>query len=389
MPTDPRPDDPALNDEAAGWVGAYVHVPFCRRVCPYCDFTVVSGKDHLMARYVDALVAEIGRCEPFERPLDAIAVGGGTPSRLGPDGLGRVVGALRDRCGLAGDAEVSLEANPEDWSPGDAEALVGAGFTRVSLGVQSFDPAVLADLGRVHTPDQADAAVAAARAVGFRTVSLDLIYGSPADTPESWRGSVRRALASGIEHLSAYALTVERGTALARAVAAGAPAPDEDRQADAYEEAVAAASAAGLIRYETSNFAAPGHACRYNLLTWAQGEYLAFGCAAHGHRAGVRTRAIARLDRYLEAVEAGRSAVRGTERLAPWGRELERLMLGLRRAAGVAAGRAGRALVESEDGARLREAGVLVARGDRLHVAHPLLGDEVARAALALAPREC
>jgi oxygen-independent coproporphyrinogen-3 oxidase len=295
-----------------------------------------------------------------------------------------VVAALRYRCGLAASAEVSIEANPEDWSERYAGELVEAGFTRVSLGVQSFDQAVLDDLGRVHSPQQAERAVAAARCGGFRSVSVDLIYGSPAESASSWRATLRRALDSGIDHLSAYALTVERGTALSRAVAAGSPAPDPDLQADAYEEVAAAAAAAGLVRYETSNFATPGHACRYNLLTWAQGEYLAFGSAAHGHRAGTRSRSVARLDRYLEAVEEGRSAVVGTERLGGWGREQERLLLGLRRAAGVSAGTAGLALVASDEGARLIRAGVLAVDGERLRVAAPLLGDEVSRAVLAL-----
>jgi oxygen-independent coproporphyrinogen-3 oxidase len=389
MPTERRPDDPELNDEAAGWLGAYVHVPFCHRVCPYCDFSVVAGKDQLIDRYGDALITEIERCEPFDRPLDAVAVGGGTPSRLAAGPLRRVVDAVRDRCGLSSSAEVSLEANPEDWSPRYAEEMASAGFTRVSLGVQSFDAAVLGYLGRAHDPACGEGAVAAARDAGLASVSLDLIYGSPVETPESWRASLRRAVALGIDHLSTYALTVERGTALSRAVAGGAPAPDPDRQADAYEEALAVTGEAGLVRYETSNFAAPGHASRYNLLTWAQGEYLAFGCAAHGHRGGERTRSVARVERYLEAIESGHSAVRGTERLGRWGREQERVMLGLRRAAGVKAGCAGTALAGSDEGRRLIDAGVLALDGDRLRVVAPLLGDEVSRAVLALAPRDC
>ncbi|HSG79831.1 MAG TPA: radical SAM family heme chaperone HemW, partial [Acidimicrobiia bacterium] len=310
-----RPDDPGLADAAAGLVGAYLHIPFCRRVCPYCDFAVVAGAEDRMGRYVDALVAEIGGLEPFARPLDAVFVGGGTPTRLPADLHGRVLGALRERFGVSTDVEVSLEANPEDWSPELAEGLVRAGFTRVSFGAQSFDPSVLAALGRMHAPADSTRAITEARTAGFASISVDLIFGTPGETLDSWCASVERALDPGIDHLSMYALTVELGTPLSRAVRAGAPAPDPDLQADMWEAADELAATAGFVRYETSNVARPGHPCRYNLLTWAQGEYAAAGLGAHGHREGVRTRNVRRLDRYLETVEAGRSPVQGSERI--------------------------------------------------------------------------
>jgi oxygen-independent coproporphyrinogen-3 oxidase len=238
-----------------------------------------------------------------------VFVGGGTPTSVEPEELGRIIEALAGRFGLAAGAEVSVEANPEDLTTEVAGRLADAGFNRVSLGVQSFDGAVLRALGRRHTPEQADAALAAARSV-FRSVNADLIFGTVGGR------SVAGVRATGSITLL-YALTMARGTALSRAVAAGAPAPDPDVQADAYLLAEAAAEAAGLVRYETSNYARPGHACIYNLITWAQGEYVAFGNGAHRHRGGERSWNVRRVDRYEERVLAGESAVSGRERLGP------------------------------------------------------------------------
>lgn len=381
------PDSARLADTAGDWVAAYVHIPFCARLCPYCDFAVVAGRDASVPRYVAALRKEIGG-EPGWKPLDAIYVGGGTPSRLSAVLLGSIVDDLSKQFGLTDQAEVSLEANPEDWNGAVADGLLDVGFERVSFGVQSFDPAVLESLGRVHTPDQAVTAVGVARAAGFRSVNIDLIFGTPGETEASWRASLDRALALEPDHLSLYALTVERGTELSRAVAAGAAAPDPDVQADAYEAADTACRAAGLIQYETSNWARPDHGCVYNLITWAQGEYLAFGAGAHGHRNGVRRRNVRRLDAYLDRVEGGLSPRQGAEALDPWKREQERLMLGLRRTVGVVPGASGNALLDSPAGRRLIEASVLGTVGGRMVVLRPLLGDEVGRSVLALQPGE-
>ena len=388
-PAPARPDDPALADAAASRFGAYVHIPFCRRVCPYCDFAVVAGGNALLDRYAAAVEAEIAAAAPFPRPLDAVFVGGGTPSRLDPDILGRVLRALADRFGLTAGAEVSLEANPEDWSPRLAARLVAAGLNRVSLGAQSFDAGVLAALGRRHRPGEAGAAVAAALDAGFAAVNLDLIFGTPGESAASWRASVESALATGAGHLSVYALTVEHGTPLSRAVAAGAPAPDPDRQAEQWEEAAGLAATAGLVRYETSNFARSGQACLYNLITWAQGCYEGFGAGAHRHREGRRSWNVRRVERYVERLEAGGSPISGEEALGCWEREQERLVLGLRRAAGAAPGEAGRRLLASPSGRRLVAAGALEEAAGRLRVARPLLGDEVSRAVLALEAGDC
>jgi len=377
-----RPDDPALADAAAASTAAYVHIPFCARLCPYCDFNVVAGRDDLIERYAAALVAEI-EMEPTLRPLEAVYVGGGTPSRVPPELLAGVLGALDRRFGIAAGAEVSLEANPEDWSPALEAGLRRAGFTRVSFGVQSFDDRTLQALGRLHSPAEAETAVRSARDAGF-SVNIDLIFGTPGESQADWIAGIDRAVSLHPDHLSAYALTVERGTALSRAIAAGAPAPDEDLQADEYLALKHAASAAGLVRYEISNYAKPGHTCVYNMVTWAQGEYLAFGAGAHGHRDGRRGRNVRRIDAYLQRVEAGTKPLQGVERLDAFGREQERLMLGLRRAAGVEAGDGGPRLLDSAWGRRLEQAGVIGVEGSRIRVLRPLLTDEVSRAVLAL-----
>jgi oxygen-independent coproporphyrinogen-3 oxidase len=215
------------------------------------------------------------------------------------------------------------------------------------------------------------------------------MFGSPVETDDSWQSSVQRALGLGVDHLSTYALTVERGTPLSRAVALGAPAPDEDVQAGRWEEAAALAAASGLVRYETSNHARPGHAVAYNLITWGQGEYVAFGNAAHSHRSGRRSWNVRRVDRYVERIESGSSAESDSEQLGGWDRELERVMLGLRRSAGVTAGVAGEALVASQEGAALLDAGVLEVADGRLRIVRPMLLDEVSRRLLALEPVDC
>lgn len=385
---DTRPDDPGLADDAAGLRSAYVHLPFCHRVCPYCDFAVVEGRLDTVDRYVGAVCAEIAEHLPWE-PLDAVFVGGGTPSAVPPAALGRILSALDDRFGLAAGAEVTLEANPEDWSEPLSEAIRGAGYTRVSFGAQSFDPVVLTALGRRHRPEQIDEAVAVARETGFESISLDLIFGTPGETGASWRSTIDRAVATGADHVSAYSLTVEPGTAMWKDVRAGAPAPDADDQADKWELASEVLAAAGFVRYEVSNHARPGHHCRYNLSVWGQGSYVGFGLGAHGHFRGRRTANLRRLDTYIDRVERGLGPVQSTDLIEGWAAELERLMLGLRRSCGVRLGDGGAALLAGEEGARLRDAGVVDVVDDRLVVTRPLLTDEVIRTVLALIPGEC
>lgn len=372
---------PERADAFASATAAYVHIPFCSAVCPYCDFAVVAGQDHLARRYVDAVLAEITASSPW-RPLDGVYFGGGTPSHVDPGLLAEILDALSSRHGLASDAEVTLEANPEDFGRDRAGSLVRLGFNRVSFGAQSFDGSVLASLGRRHGPSEITGAVMAARDAGFGSISVDLIYGTPGESDESWTATLDRAVSLDTDHVSCYALTVEMGTPLGREVREGAPAPDPDAQADRYTTAGTTLGAAGLHHYEVSNWARPGHECRYNMTVWAQGEYLAFGNGAHGFRDGVRFHNHRRLEAYIDRVESGRSPRAGQETVEGWDAELDRVFVGLRRTAGVAQGPATRALLESPEGGRLIDAGVISADAERLFVTRPLFTDAVLRSVL-------
>ncbi len=376
---------PDETDALSRAAAAYVHVPFCAQVCPYCDFAVVAGRDDLAGQYSRALCSEVALTPPW-RPLEAVYFGGGTPSRLRPGLLGDVLQAVALRHGLVDGAEVSLEANPEDFTSNHAAALHTLGFNRVSFGAQSFDAKVLEALGRQHSPGDIEASVTAAREAGFENVSLDLIFGTPEESEGSWEETLGRALALNPEHVSCYALTVELGTPLSRAVREGAPAPDPDVQADRYLTADRLLTAAGYERYEVSNWAKPGYECRYNLVVWAQGEYLAYGNGAHGYQEGRRFRNIRRLDAYLARIEAGTLPRAGLEPVTGWEGELDRLFVGLRRTVGVASGPGTEVFLASEEGRRLVESGVVTEEGSRLVVVNPLLTDAVLRTVLSLQP---
>jgi putative oxygen-independent coproporphyrinogen III oxidase len=373
-------------EEADGYqdtAAAYVHIPFCSAICPYCDFAVVAGRNDLANRYVDAVVTEIGRSEAWQ-PLQAVYFGGGTPSQVDPALLDRIVDALEAKHGIADEVELSLEANPEDFTANVAVRLKEIGFNRISFGAQSFDDRVLVALGRRHVGSRVARSVHAAREVGFENVSIDLIYGTPVESDTSWAGTLEEAIALEPDHISAYALTVEPGTELGRSVRGGAPAPDPDSQADRYWAADRIFGVAGLSRYEVSNWSKPGSECRYNLTVWAQGEYEAYGNGAHGHRRGRRFRNYRRLDSYLEAVESGRAAVIGSEPLFGWEKEIDRMFVGLRRRVGVAAGPGVDAFTRSLSAAHLLDLGIARLIEDRLVVTDPLLTDEVHRVVLGL-----
>ena len=374
---------PAEADGFAQSAAAYVHIPFCSAICPYCDFAVVAGQDHMAERYIAAVCADISSAEPW-RPLEAVYFGGGTPSQVAPELLGRVLEALAQRHGIADGAEISLEANPEDFSIEKARAIRQLGFNRVSFGAQSFDDEVLVALGRRHVASQIEASVDAARRAGFESLSVDLIYGTPEESEFSWEESLERAVVMEPDHMSCYALTVESGTPLGRSVRAGAASPDPDVQADRYEKADRTLASAGLERYEVSNWARPGHECRYNLTVWAQGEFEAYGNGAHGFRNGRRFRNHRRLDAYISKIEAGESPRSGQDNIADWDAELDRLFVGLRRSVGVAMGPGTETFLATDEGRTLAGAGVIAESGGRLLVARPLLTDAVHRSVLAL-----
>jgi oxygen-independent coproporphyrinogen-3 oxidase len=309
--------------------GVYVHIPFCATRCDYCDFATWTDRAHLVDAYVDACVDDLARragCGDV-RPATSVFFGGGTPSLIPAPGLVRILAAI----GRADGAEVTVECNPDSVQPDQLEQYVAAGVTRISLGVQSMVPPVLAALGRTHDPANVERAVRMARAAGIRSLNLDLIYGTPGESMDDWRRSLEGALALEPDHVSAYALTVEPATPLGRAVAAGdRRAPDDDDQADKYVVADEAMRAAGLEWYEISNWARPGAECRHNLLYWDQGDYLAVGAAAHGHTAGRRWWNVRTPERYIDAIAANHLPEAGAEQLDPTARSEEGFLLALR-----------------------------------------------------------
>jgi oxygen-independent coproporphyrinogen-3 oxidase len=315
--------------------GVYVHVPFCAARCDYCDFATWTDRAHLVDRYVDACVADLDRwARGGHPPATSVFFGGGTPSLLPASQLTRILDAI-DR---APGAEVTVECNPDSVDADKLRAYRDAGVDRLSLGVQSMSAKVLRSLGRTHDLANVELAVRQARGAGFERINLDLIYGTPGESAHDWRRSLDGALALGVSHISAYALTVEPGTAFGRRVADGSAAgPDDDVQADDYLIADDVLGAAGLEWYEISNWARRGDECRHNLLYWAQGEYLAIGCAAHGHIAGRRWWNVRTPERYIDAIARGESPEAGAETLDPDSRREEALTLALRTRAGAPA----------------------------------------------------
>ena len=329
-----RPAHPlgALHRRALTPFGVYVHVPFCRERCDYCAFATYTDRDHLMERYADACVLELQRAfgaGDLALPT-SVFFGGGTPSRLHPDTLTRILDAIP----RAADCEVTVECNPEDADEAHLGTYRRAGVTRVSFGLQSTQAHVLAGLGRRNVPHAAETIAAAVHAAGFTTWNLDLIFGAATESDDDWAATLDHVLALDHPppHLSAYGLTVEPGTPLA---ADPARHPDDDVEAARYERAEAVLTAAGYHWEEISNWARPGHECRHNHLYWEQGDYVGIGSAAHSHRAGVRWWNVRTPDRYIDAVEAGRSPEGGREELTAEQRAFEELSLSLRTPAGV------------------------------------------------------
>jgi len=330
-----------LSDRTGCWTadpgfGVYVHIPFCRHRCHYCDFNTYEGQESLHLAYVDALVADIENRDPGGRSATSIFFGGGTPTLLPATEAGSILRAVAHNIGVDAGAEVTIEANPETVDEAKFVALLEAGFNRVSIGVQSLAPEVLARLGRTHSPERALEAVDAARRAGFEEVNADLIYGSPWESTSDWRTSLDGVVAAGPEHISAYALTVEDGTPMHTLVASGrAPDVDPDIQAERHELASEVLAAAGYERYEVSNWAKPGHASRHNVLYWSAGDYLGLGAGAHGHDNG-RRYWNERLPRdFVTRVSSRSSTECGSELLDAGTRSGEAMMLGLRLASGV------------------------------------------------------
>lgn len=317
-------------------LGLYVHVPFCVRKCPYCDFNTYAGLRHLYAPYVRALTQEIEQTGAAlgHPPARTIFLGGGTPTVLPLALLGKVMEALHRAFAVLPDAEITAEANPGTVDRARFAGLRALGVNRLSMGAQSFHDDELRFLGRIHSAADVERAFAAARAAGFANINLDLIYGLPGQSVESWRGSLARAAALGPEHISCYALTVEAGTPLARWTEEGrVPPPDNDLAADLYEEAEARLAAAGYEHYEISNWARQAeadHRAQHNLIYWRNEPYLGFGAGAHSSLAGRRWWNVRAPEAYIRRLESGEGAMEGEETISETLAMGETMMLGLR-----------------------------------------------------------
>ena len=320
-------------------IGIYVHIPFCQKQCPYCDFAVVEGMLHLAPTYVDALCTEIRHGAERHAPNPPVAtifLGGGTPSLLPATQIGRILATIGDAFAVQPDAEITLEANPGPLRPRHLAGFRAAGVTRLSIGVQTFNPRGLDALGRLHKPEEGKQAIAHAHAAGFASVSADLIFGWQGQTLADWRDDLQTAIALHPDHLSAYSLTVEEGTPLAHAVAAGTTkVADEDLYADMFLAADELLTAAGYLHYETSNYARPGHRSRHNCGYWVNGDYLGFGVGAHSHRRNRRFWNARDLHTYLLHVRDG-SAEAGSESISEATARAETMFLGTRLAEGIA-----------------------------------------------------
>ena len=344
---EPAPEDGSLPEAALAGVGTrpfgfYVHVPFCTVRCGYCDFNTYTATElgdvpgASRGTYADAAVAEVRLARrvlgDVDVPVQTVFFGGGTPTLLPPEDLARIVAAIDDEFGLVAGAEVTTESNPDSVDAAALARLREGGVRRVSFGMQSAVRHVLAVLDRTHDPDRVPQVVDWARRAGFEQVSLDLIYGTPGESPDDWSRSVGAALASEPDHLSAYALIVEEGTALARQVrrgeVPGGRGPDDDDLADKYLAAESALSGAGLEWYEVSNWArTPGSTCRHNLLYWTGGDWWGVGPGAHSHVGGVRWWNVKHPTPYAERVGQGVSPAHGRELLDPETRRVERVLL--------------------------------------------------------------
>ena len=318
-------------------LGIYIHIPFCKSKCDYCDFYSLAGAEGRMDAYQKALLAHMKETARVagEIPVDTVYFGGGTPSYYGEKRLRELLKAVKKLFQVEKNAEITLEANPDSVNFKALRALRRAGFNRLSMGFQSACPEELRDIHRPHSVEQGDAAVAAARAAKLGNLSLDLIYGLPGQSEESWKRTVEHALSLAPAHLSCYGLKVEEGTPLARRVSEGEVLPDDDTQAEMYLWTVERLRQAGYEQYEISNFAKPGYESRHNLRYWLTRPYIGFGPGAHSDFGGRRYAWIRDLDGYIKGVLEGGTLLESQDLIPQRERGGEYLMLRLRTARGI------------------------------------------------------
>lgn len=385
-PVDGSLPSSALAELGGRELGAYVHVPFCATRCGYCDFNTYTAAElgpgasrDSYAASAATEVALLAGALAGAPPLATVFFGGGTPTLLPSADLAAMLGALQREFGLSPGAEITTEANPDSVTPESLAELRAAGFTRISFGMQSSVSPVLAVLERSHDPERVPQAVAWARDSGFDQVSLDLIYGTPGESMADWERSVRDALACDPDHLSAYSLIVEDGTALARRVRRGElPAPEEDDLADKYLLADELLSGAGYDWYEVSNWSrGAGARCRHNLLYWESAHWLGVGPGAHAHVGGVRWWNVKHPAEYAARLTAGASPAAARELLDERTRQVERVLLETRLAAGLPL----EAVLDPEGVDRVAAEGLVEVEGGRLRLTlrGRLLADAVVR----------
>lgn len=391
---DPAPADGRLPAAALSELGQrgfslYVHVPFCASRCGYCDFNTYTAAElgaspgSSQDAYLAAAVAELDLARAVlgsVPPVQSVFFGGGTPTMVAAERLGGLLSAITDRFELVPGAEITTEANPESVDAASLRTLAEAGFTRLSLGMQSASESVLAVLERRHSPGRVAEVVAAARAAGFDSISLDLIYGTPTETDDDWLASLEAAVALRPDHLSAYSLIVEDGTRLAARVARGElPGIDEDVHADRYELAESVLAGHGYRNYEVSNWSLPGQECGHNLAYWRGDNWWGIGPGAHSHVGGVRWWNRRHPRDYAAALAAGISPAQGREVLSAEQRRIERVLLELRLDEGLDLGVL--SAVERSRVDRFVDDGLVVTDADRLRLtpAGRLLADAVIR----------
>ena len=361
----------------------YIHIPFCARRCPYCDFAIhIGASDDFRAAYVAVLRREISNAlraqsERENSAITSIYFGGGTPTELSDDDLTGLLHLIFEKGEVAPQAEITLEANPENLTPARLQTLRAAGFNRLSLGAQSFENDALKMLGRRHAPRDIERVVAQAREANWPQVSLDLIYAVPGQSRAAWQQTLARAVELQLDHISCYALTIESGTPFARRVEKGRLVPiEDDLQADFMSDAMEILSAAGLFHYEVSNYARLGFESQHNLNYWRGGDYLAAGCGAHGHRAGHRYWNERSATLYREKMQNEGTALVGEEFLSVAERMSELVLLGLRLREGLALDKASAllnfdvrgALQQSKSWEMLTSQGILREENDILYL---------------------
>ena len=315
----------------------YVHIPYCIKRCGYCDFNTYTPSElqdgatlEIVSNdYIDAVLKELDAAP--KDPVPTIFFGGGTPSLLPADDLGRVIAAIKTRNGLSKDCEITLEANPDSVTKEKLERYLEVGFNRISFGMQSAKPHVLAVLDRTHNPENVKRAVDMARAAGFKSISVDLIYGTPGESLDDWRESVQAALDLDIDHISAYALIVETGTKLAAQIKRGdLSMPDDDLMADMYLLVDQMCEERGLSWYELSNWSKPSHECRHNIAYWENRNWWGLGPGAHSHVDGKRFWNVKHPNAYKEKLFASQSPIHESEDLTSEQKARESIMLGIR-----------------------------------------------------------